>query len=285
MLIASEVKGELARIHPARQCCQRAELAGLLFGSERGTEIATYDHSTARIAMQLAASLGLHASAPLPPRQQPAPARRGRRRLRVAIQSPVLGDWTWDTAAACDHRAFLRGALLSGASLSLTSGGPHVEFVLGSRKAADELARRLADVGVRAAISRRRGRQVVYLKGNEEVATLLRLTGANRGLLDFETGRVGREVQNRLNRLMNAEAANVARTVRAADKQLRAIAELEANGELGQLPAGLREPATQRRLQPDADLDDLARALGVSRSAVNHRLRRLVELSAAPDRR
>jgi DNA-binding protein WhiA len=123
---------------------------------------------------------------------------------------------------------------------------------------------------------------LVYIKGSEEVATLLRLTGANRGLLDFETERVGRDVRNRLNRLMNAEAANVARTVRAADRQLRAIAELESTGELRELGRGLQEAAAQRRLHPEADLDDLARALGVSRSAVNHRLRRIVEIAAPP---
>lgn len=286
MLIASEVKGELARIHPARQCCQRAELAGLLYDAERGDELHTYDHSTARIAMQLAAALGLRSSAASrPARPVNAAGHRGRRRLRVTVESGAQRRWSWDDAAACDRRAFVRGALLAGASLSLRSGGPHVEFVLATRSAAEELQRRLAESGVSARISRRRGRHVVYLKGNEEIAALLRLTGANRALLDFETGRVGSEVQNRLNRLLNAEAANVGRTVRAADRQLQAIARLEAAGQLAQLPQALRDVAQQRRLTPDADLDDLGRLLGVSRSAVNHRLRRLIELSAAGDGR
>jgi DNA-binding transcriptional regulator WhiA len=282
MLIASEVKGELARIQPARQCCQRAELAGLLYAAERGDELQTYDHSTARVTMQLAAALGLPSVAPSRPRPVSTTTRHGRRRLRVTVESGTDG-WSWEDAAACDRRAFVRGVLLADASLSLRSGGPHVEFVLATRPAAEELQRRLAESGVHSSISRRRGRHVVYLKGNEEIAALLRLTGANRGLLDFETSRVGRDVQNRLNRLLNAEAANVNRTVRAADRQLQAIARLEAAGELAQLSQALRDVAQQRRLNPDADLDDLAGLLGVSRSAVNHRLRRLVELSAAED--
>ena len=126
----------------------------------------------------------------------------------------------------------------------------------------------------------RRGRQVVYLKGQEQIAGLLRLTGANRALLDFESSRVSREVRNRLNRLLNAEEANLSRTVRAADRQLQAITRLEAGGELDQLTDGLREAAAQRRRQPEADLDTLAGSLGISRSAMNHRLRRLVELAA-----
>jgi DNA-binding transcriptional regulator WhiA len=277
MLIASEIKGELARIQPARRCCQRAELVGLLLGDAPGRAVRMFDHRTARIAVQLAGLLGVEASAP-----DLAAPHRSRRRLRITIQSDLAAAWSWQDAPACDRRAFLRGALLSGASISLGSGGPHVEFVLRTARAANELRWRLADSGVHAGLSRRRGRQVVYIKGSEEVATLLRLTGANRGLLDFETERVGRDVRNRLNRLMNAEAANVARTVRAADRQLRAIAELESTGELRELGRGLQEAAAQRRLHPEADLDDLARALGVSRSAVNHRLRRIVEIAAPP---
>jgi DNA-binding protein WhiA len=86
-------------------------------------------------------------------------------------------------------------------------------------------------------------------------------------------------VHNRLNRLLNAEGANVDRTVRAADRQLQAIAQLETSGTLPRLPDALREVARRRRLQPDADLDDLAAGLGISRSAVNHRLRRLLQIA------
>ena len=103
--------------------------------------------------------------------------------------------------------------------------------------------------------------------------------GANRGVLELETQRVGADVRSRLNRLLNAEEANLARTVRAADRQLLAIERLERDGTLARMTPSLRETAAMRRRMPDADLDALASALGVSRSAVNHRLRRLVELS------
>jgi DNA-binding transcriptional regulator WhiA len=280
MLLASEIKGELARIHPPRRCCQRAELIGLTFAASSARELRTFDHATARIAVQLASSLGIGAAGPM--RGEPGPPRRGRRHLQVSFIEPVADGWRWEEAPGCDRRAFLRGVVLANGSLSLGAmTGPHVEFVVRSEDVAETLLARLAEVGVQGHTGRRRGRWVVYLKGNEEVSTLLRLTGANRGLLDFETGRVGREVRNRLNRLMNAEAANVARTVRAADRQLQAIARLEESGELAELSRGLREVAQQRRLLPEADLDDLARVLGVSRSAVNHRLRRLVEMGAA----
>lgn len=180
----------------------------------------------------------------------------------------------------CDRRSFLRGVLLGSGSISLTRSGAHVEFVLGTEEAAEELRAALGSLDVHALGTTRRGRAVVYLKGNEEIAALLRLVGANRGVLELETVRVGRDVQARLNRLLNAEEANLGRTVRAADRQLTAISRLEGTGRLGTLGVGLREAAAARRRMPDADLDTLASALGVSRSAANHRLRRLVELAS-----
>ena len=279
MLVASELRGELARIRPARACCRRAELIGLLQSAGADGGFRTLDHATARIAVQLAASIGLPASAPrAASAASPLP---GRHHLRVELGDVLPSAWELVTTKACDRRAFLRGLLLSAGSVSGGPGGPHVEFVLRDHRRARELQRLLGESDVRSSHMERRGRQVVYLKGHEEIAGLLRLVGANRALLDFETSRVSRDVRNRLNRLLNAEEANLARTVRAADRQLQAIGLLEADGELERLAEGLREAAAQRRRQPDADLDTLASSLGISRSAMNHRLRRLVELAAA----
>ena len=288
MLVASEVKGELARILPARTCCRRAELAGLLSADRTVGAVSTFEYATARIAVQLATSLGLPISGPHPASRSSRPAGErssGRHHLVVGLARGAIGGWSWESAPACDRRAYLRGVLLGAGSISLGASGPHVEFVFRSRRGSDSLRRHLRQSGARGGLMQRRGRWVVYLKGREEVATLLQLTGANRALLDFETARVGSEVRNRLNRLLNAEEANLARTVRAADRQLQAIDSLEAGGALRQLPEGLRAAAIERKRQPEADLDTLAGALGVSRSAANHRLRRIMEIArnAQPD--
>jgi hypothetical protein len=275
MLVASELKGELARIHPARTCCRRAELAGLLYAGRTAAGVSTLDHATARVAVQLAGSLGIRVA----PRLAPA---SGRRHLEVALDPQLAAGWSWAEAKPCDRRAFLRGVLLAG-SMSLTGSGPHVEFVFTDAGRARELMRRLAELDVHASSLLRRRRHVVYLKGREQLGALLRLTGANRALLDLEAEGVARDVRNRVNRLLNAEEANLGRTVRAADRQLRAIDRLESRGELAGLPDSLRETAARRRRHPDADLDSLASGLGVSRSAVNHRLRRLVALADEHD--
>ena len=236
----------------------------------------TLDHATARTAVALAGSLGLAVDPPRPVRGgRPG----GRHHLVVEIPRAQLGAWSWDDAPACDRRSFLRGALLGAGSISFGRSGPHVEFVMRTIESATTLQELLATIGVRALRAARRGHHVVYLKGLDEIVALLGLVGANRGVLELETQRVGSDVRSRLNRLINAEEANLARTVRAADRQLLAIDRLERDGSLPRLAPALRETAALRRRMPDADLDTLATALGISRSAVNHRLRRLVELA------
>jgi cell division protein WhiA len=281
VLLAGEVKGELARIQPAKECDRRAELIGLLHGTS-ASAFRTLDHAIARTAVHLAGSLGM---AVAPPRAvAPEQARAGgRHHLVVELDRASLGEWSWAGSSSCDRRAFLRGVLLGSGSLSFSASGPHVEMVFSTAAAADEIHAALASLDVRSRRGERRSRSVVYLKGQEEIAALFRLVGANRGVLELETLRVGRDVRARLNRLLNAEEANVGRTVRAADRQLSAISRLEGSGGLAGLPPALREAAAMRRRMPDADLDTLGASLGVSRSAVNHRLRRLVELATEED--
>ena len=136
--------------------------------------VSTFDHATARIAVQLATLLGVPDSGPHPVTH--AARRDGRHVDGVATTSSSrwtqssVGAWTWGTAPACDRRAFLRGVLLGGGSISLPANGPHVEFVFRERERARALLARLAASDVHARAAERRGRWVVYLKGREEIA-------------------------------------------------------------------------------------------------------------------
>jgi hypothetical protein len=113
------------------------------------------------------------------------------------------------------------------------------------------------------------------------VAGFLAATGAHVAALDVEQQAVVKEVRARANRAANCDSANVRRTGAAASRQLEAIALLERLGRLDHLPEGLREMARVRTENPYANLNELAEAMGEgsTRSAVNHRLRRLVEVA------
>jgi cell division protein WhiA len=98
---------------------------------------------------------------------------------------------------------------------------------------------------------------------------------------------VVKEVRSRANRLANCDQANLRRTSAAASRQVEAICVLERSGRLAALPPALREMADLRLHYPYMNLTELAEAAGegLTRSAVNHRLRRLVELAERSGRR
>jgi DNA-binding protein WhiA len=91
--------------------------------------------------------------------------------------------------------------------------------------------------------------------------------------------RVVREVSGQVNRRLNFETANIDKTIGSAMRQVAAIEQLERCGRLVELSPALREVAQARRTHPELNLAELAVRMRLSKSAVNHRLRRLVEIA------
>ncbi len=242
------IRAELAAIEPTRACCRSAERAGL--GSAATGE--AHSPAVARLAVRLGPGAG----------------------------GPEA--FAWDRAAEHCRLAWLRGTFLAHGSLSLGVARTHLEFVVAPSDA-PELARRLATIGLPAAVRLRRGRGVVTWKSGERVTAFLRAVGAGPSLLELEARGVARTLRGELNRLLNAEAANLERAVGAAARQLDAIALLTADGRLARERAIVRAVARARLASPDATLAELAVELGVTRSAVQRALERIERLARHPD--
>jgi DNA-binding protein WhiA len=248
--LVTALRDELAAIDPSRACDRAAEVDGL------GPEPTRREASIARLAHRL-------------------------RRIR---HGGAGAPFAWVTAAEHCHMAWLRGRFLARGSLSLAGGRTHLEFVVDPADA-PELAARLADIGLPVSWRLRRGRGVVTSKNGEAVGTFLRRIGASGALLEVEARQVSRALRGELNRILNAESANLQRAVSAAGRQLDAIAALEADGRLASQPHVVRLVAAARRDTPEASLADLAERLEIHRSAVQRaleRLERLAMLEAGP---
>jgi len=104
--------------------------------------------------------------------------------------------------------------------------------------------------------------------------------GASRAVMEFENVRVVRSVSGQVNRRLNFETANIGKAIGTGLRQVAAIERLEAAGRLESLPAALREMARWRAAYPELNLAELAERMKLSKSAVNHRLRRLLQVTA-----
>jgi len=187
----------------------------------------------------------------------------------------------------CCRSAFIRGCLIGAGSANSPRREAHLEIITPHETFAADLSRLLGDMDFHPGQRFRRGSYVVYLKGRDEVAGLLALAGAHQSALMVEEQAVVKEVRSRANRLANCDSANLRRTTVAALRQLEAISVLERTGRLRKLPPALREIAELRLRYPYMNLSELAEVggEGLSRSAVNHRLRRLVQAAEWADRK
>lgn len=177
-----------------------------------------------------------------------------------------------DSRSTVDRTAYLRGAFQGVGSVTRPGRDHHLEFVHCDK----EFIQRVADFSrAPLKITHRRGRWVAYTKSADGVTTLLSQMGLNEAVLEYEARAVLGEAKANANRVTNFDSANAERTALAAARQQQALETLDAE----ELPIALREMLELRLEYPDASLAELARLGGLSKSAANHRLRRLVELA------
>src|SRR5207248_10444446 len=151
----------------------------------------------------------------------------------------------------------------------------HLEYVAPTASWATAIAGLIEGAGVKAGIALRGGQSVVYVKDGDGIVRTPSLMGASRAVMEFENVRVVREVSGQVNRRLNFETANIDKTIGSALRQVAAIEQLASSSRLAELSPALREVAKARRDNPELNLAELATRMRLSKSAVNHRLRRL----------
>ena len=182
---------------------------------------------------------------------------------------------------ACCKRAFLRGAFLSIGSMSDPLKGYHLEFDCTDERKARQLQEVMEAFDIESKIILRKKYYVVYLKEGSGIVDLLNVCEAPVSLMNLENLRILKEMRNSVNRRVNCETANIAKTVNAAARQVEDIEFLRVHYGFQNLPEALREMAEIRLENPDAPSKELGEYFHppIGKSGVNHRLRKLSQLA------
>ncbi|MDE6880448.1 MAG: DNA-binding protein WhiA [Oscillospiraceae bacterium] len=295
MSFSSELKEELCRVPLDRDCCARAEAYGALlwcstFTSQEVRLITESGHFALRLPELLERAFGLAFDRlPGPGDQKYVFQLTGAGKISQIIdafgfdarQSPVLHINFGLLEEDCCRGAFLRGAFLAGGSITEPAKRYHLELCTSHAQASRELLALLADMDYCPKQVSRSGSQVIYFKSSGQIARLLACMGAPdkaRALLDT---RAAKELRNGVNRQVNCESANLDKAVEAAQEHLRAIRRLYELDRVESLPSQLKETIILRETYPELTLSQLAEEFDppVTKSCLNHRLRKLVELS------
>lgn len=300
MSFARDLKEELARIDPGKDCCRRAELYALSLllakctvrDEEHVDVVYTCDSpATARKIYLILKSLyeikprvklrelkrftlkrvflvnceGLARSHPLVV-EMGLEVRKG----FVNFNSGLI-------AHNCCRRAFLRGVFISKGYINRPEGVYHLELLLPDPELARPVQKSTARFGLDMRCVDRKNQSVLYLKDSEAIGDFLRLIGASKAVLDFENARIVKYIRNTVNRQVNCETANVNKTIEAAVRQNSLIENLVAKIGVERLPDDLQELALLRLEFPEESLRELGSKMDppLSKSGVAYRMRKL----------
>ena len=195
--------------------------------------------------------------------------------LALHVNLPVVEE------SCCKH-ALLRGAFLAGGSVTDPIKGYHLEITTTHSAVAGEIYLLMGEeLGFYPKTTHRNGNQILYLKQSAQISDFLAYLGASVAAMGIMEARLEKELNNKVNRRCNCDDANTSKVVDAAQEQLAAIRILKERGIYESLPAKLMQAAAAREANPESSLTELASMMEppITKPAMNHRLKRLVELS------
>ena len=296
MSFSFDTKNELCRLPIQRRCCAQAEAYGILLYCH------TFSSSEVRIITanpNLAARLPklFHRAFDLRFDRQPA-VEEGRKmvfqiteREKLDHIIDLLGYAPRQSLALHinfamleeDHcrAAFLRGCFFAGGSITDPSKRYHLELTSSHLQASRELEVLLRESGYPPKSVARNGSSVTYFKQSDQIEDFLTLIGAPVAAMEIMSTKLEKGLRNSVNRRLNCDSANLDKAVEAAQSQGEAIRKLQAAGRLMELPDKLQQTAALRLEFPELSLSELAEEFDppVTKSCLNHRLRKLVELA------
>ena len=295
MSFCSNVKAELCRLPLNRICCAVAEAYGVLLFcntfSPLGLRIVTESRDFAvRLPKLFKKAFGLEFDQ-LPEQEQgkmvfvlEAPEKLLKIYEAFGLESETTVSLHVNLAVLeeeCCKISFLRGAFMAGGSVTDPEKRYHLELATSHLRVSREVYSLLMELGFFPKDVTRGGNSILYFKQSDYIEDVLTTLGAPVNAMRIMEAKVEKDLRNDVNRRVNCETANLGKAVDAAQEQLAAIRRLEANGTYGDLPDKLRKTAELRKANPEATLLELAQMQDppLTKSAINHRMRKILELS------
>ena len=300
MSFSSQTKEELCRVPLARKCCAQAEAYGVLLFcnafSNREIRIITESGGfAARLPLLFRKAFQLDFDS-LPPENG-----GGKRVFSITSGDKlrrIFAAFGFDPADSLAHHinfavleedhcrtSFFRGAFLAGGSVTDPAKRYHLELVTSHYSVSRELTALLRAAGFSPKETTRKSNYMTYFKQSEYIADFLTAIGAPVAAMELMNAKLEKNLRGSVNRRVNCDAANLDKAVDAAIEQIEAIRRLEERMDLTELGEKLYETARLRLENPELTLSQLAELCDppVTKSCLNHRLRKLLALSQAGD--
>ena len=175
---------------------------------------------------------------------------------------------------------FLRGVFISCGVVADPNKEYHLELTASAEKC-HNLFLLINESGMQIKESVRKNQPFLYTKDSEGISDFLTFIGAMISSMEIMNVKIVKDVRNNINRAVNCEAANIGKTVAASQKQIADIEYIKSVKGLEFLTEDLRQIAQMRLEHGEMSLRELGELTEpkISRSGVNHRLRRISEIA------
>ena len=294
MSFSSDVKNELVKNEIQKNCCKKSLLYGMALFSKsfsfNGVVFQSENENAAFIFRQmLVEQLGMNCRIKVSP---------SGRNYSVEIKSEdkcsKLMSYFGHTksekslkinfsnfdCAEC-YNNFLAGVFLACGTVSSPEKDYHLEYSVSYMNLSKSLVTLINELELEPKQTVRKGYNIVYFKGSEAIEDCLYIMGASSSMFEMMNIKIVKEIRNSANRRANCETANIEKTVRAAMPQIEAIVKIKKEKGFDTLSEPLREMAEIRLENPELSLSELGEMFDppLSRSGVNHRLKRLMKIA------
>ncbi|MDR1835579.1 MAG: DNA-binding protein WhiA [Fusobacteriaceae bacterium] len=176
------------------------------------------------------------------------------------------------------RNAFIRGAFLACGYIKDPRREHALDFFIDSEALAWELFALLERIGKKSFLTKKRGKYLLYLRNSEDIKDLLILTGALEEYFSYENVTILKELKNKTVREMNYEVANETKALNTGKKQVEMIRYIREKSGLNNLSGALSDVAFVRLQNPERSLQEIADIIGISKSGVRNRFKRIEEI-------
>ncbi|WP_281700229.1 DNA-binding protein WhiA [Cetobacterium somerae] len=176
------------------------------------------------------------------------------------------------------EKGFIRGMFLGCGYIKSPEKEYALDFFVDSDELADELYNLLVKLEKKVYKTIKRNKPLVYMRNAEDIMDIIVLIGSMKEFYNYEETTMIKDLKNKTIREMNWEVANETKTLDTARKQVKMINYIGYKIGLNELSPVLEEIAFLRLENPEASLQELAEMIGISKSGIRNRFRRLEEI-------
>lgn len=171
------------------------------------------------------------------------------------------------------------GFFIASAYIKNPSRGYSLDFFIDSEDAATFLYLFIKKIGnTKVSITQKNKKNIVYIRNNECILDILALVQAYDNFFKYQNVVLEKEIKNNIIRSMNYEIANETKKLNTINKTLDMIEYIDDNYGISNLSDSLYELCKFRIEYDDMSLQELADKMGLTKSGVRGRMKRLEKI-------